>query len=296
MDWPVVLIKVRDYLLWFGPPYLLAVALGAAGAVALSRLWSLPAALDGEGGKPVSDQLSYAGRSLLFDAWRRASRHSSTPQRLPMALYVWLMLLSHSVTTVSILVTGALSWRIAALRLGLLLIGAAALALLLRPLLRNTAYLTLGSLEEGTGGPRPGVIREWWRAVGHRFDQSSNGLALAVALGALVVGLSPQAYAWLSDMEIAFLPPLMGAATGVLPPFLPGTEAPLLAALQSRGADATALTALLLGVSMAPWSLLREVREMSGLRGAVAYGLLAWLVAALLAWIFAPVLTVLLVA
>src|SRR5213593_3028961 len=100
MDLPVVLIKLRDYILWFGPAYLLAIGLGAALEVALRRL--LRQSTNVEGLAPDGDLLYI----VCWYLWSRAPE----PRPVSLGLYIWLEVASHAVGWVPILTIGALSW------------------------------------------------------------------------------------------------------------------------------------------------------------------------------------------
>ena len=300
MDWPVVLIKLRDYLFWFGPPYLVALLLGAATEVTVRKLLRLTVYRGKEAKKQRSDVAAKSGSTvpLAIALYRRLSSRSASPWQLPLEYYVWLSVLSQSLTWTALLVTGALSWPLTALRLPLSFFLASLLALLLRFALSKSESVAV-PLQWASEEDEPGsvglqqVLRDWWMGVRQRFDASSNSLVLTAGLGAIVVGLAPQYYSWLTGAAVAPLDTFMGAAAGVLLPFVPGTELPLLAALLVKGVHIDVVFALVLAASLSQPQIFGELRSKAGLRVGLLYMGAAWLLAFGVAWLLAPLLSAL---
>ena len=78
---------------------------------------------------------------------------------------------------------------------------------------------------------------------------------------------------------------MIGTAIGLLLPLLPGTELPLVVAMQSRGIEGGALSALLLVVTVSNWRLARDLYHQLSLRAAIAYMAVAGLIALLLSFL-----------
>ena len=331
MDLSVALIKVRDYLFWFGPAYLLALALAGVLEVMLRRRLHLPprqsaprrearartpaarrgapatpAAPDGHSG-PAAGGLKTSEASgddskgdpgpesgLLAEVlWHLAGR--PLQWRAPLSLFVWLGVLDRSVTLTALLMTAALSWPLAVLRLGLALVFASLLAVLV-PLLvpvpvRGASGRSVNvSLARGPVRPPGSIAGEWWHAVRERLDGTSNALLIGVGLGGAAFGVQKGLLAALG-LELA--PPLSylwWALLGAVMPLVPGTELPVLVALQVRGAGTGVLAAFMLGVTAGGWRLFGALRSRVGLSTAVAYLALASALAALAAWLVAPLI------
>jgi hypothetical protein len=329
MDLSVALIKVRDYLFWFGPAYLLALALAGALEVMLRRRLHLPprqsaprrearartpaarrgapatpAAPDGHSG-PAAGGLKTSEASgddpkgdpgpesgLLAEVWwHRAGR--PLPGWAPLSLFVWLGVLDRSVTLTALLMTAALSWPLAVLRLGLALVFASLVAVLVPVLVpvRGASGRSVNvSLARGPVRPPGSIWGEWWQAVRERLDRTSNALLIGVGLGGAAFGAQKDLLAALG-LELA--PPLSylwWALLGAVMPLVPGTELPVLVALQVRGADTGVLAAFMLGVTAGGWRLFGALRSRVGLSTAVAYLALASALAALAAWLVAPLI------
>lgn len=283
MDLPVVAIKFRDYIFWFGPIYLAAIALGAASEVILRRVLE----------PQLADEPSVLGElGLLYALWQRVTGPSSTPHRLSPRLYLWLALSSRSIAWMPLLMTAALNWPLSLLRLGTMLILASLLATLLPPTFaRRDALLGgLGGSPASKSTTAVGISRaplyvQWWQTFGKRFAKTSNGLVLGAALGGALIGLAPSFYALLTPaFTTAPLSYVSGVLIGTLAMLAPGTDAPLIAAFQARGAEGTAI-ALMLGVSAGPLRLALDLRGLSGRKAAALYGLSAGLLTVVVAWL-----------
>ncbi|MBF6596582.1 MAG: hypothetical protein IVW51_19365 [Thermaceae bacterium] len=81
-----------------------------------------------------------------------------------------------------------------------------------------------------------------------------------------------------------------GAVMGLAVPFQPGLYAPILDALQVKGADIGESLALMLAVAATPWSLLREIRATTGIISTIVYLAITVLSAALTGWLLGPFL------
>lgn len=293
MDLAVVLIKIRDYLLWFGPVYLVAICLGATVEVSIRRFFNLPC-LPGKpkdapkGPKPA--KIGPIESNLLFDLWWRfgASRGRTARglNHIPLRLFVWLATTSHSLSWLTLLLTAALSWPIALARLGFALILASLLSTL-APFLVSDQEVRFRTPRRTTDAPSTSFLVEWWNMVKSRFMESSNDMVLGAGAGALLIGLAPGLYSWV-DQPLSYV---VGAGLGVLLPLLPGTDAPLLAAMQTKGVEPGAIAALILAVSATPWSLLRLLKGKLGVRAAVLYVIAVCVLAALLALAFSPIIS-----
>jgi|GEM_PF-4814164 len=295
MDIPVVLIKLRDYLLWFGPAYLVAIGLGAVAEVALRRIQALstPAgAAQREAAHP--GKVDTTERHLLLDIWLRGLRvtgRTKSSHDMPLHLYIWSSVTAHSFSWLALLVTAQISLALALLRLGFALIMASLLGALV-PLFVSDREAYNTESPRSSEGVRAGLPHlEWWRAFQKRFSESSNEFVLAAGLGALLFGLSPGLYSVLGATLTAPLSYLSGAALGIVTPFVPGTEAPLVAALQTKGVGPGAIIAFMLAVSATSWGLLRDIKRQFGTRTLTIYLLVTALLAALLGALAEPILT-----
>lgn len=294
MDVPVVLIKLREYLLWFGPVYLIAISLGAVSEVIMRRLLGLPSAdaeVPQKGGPTARNPLTSINPNLVLLGWLRLAGRLDPSQRVPLQLYLWASLTAQSVSWVALLVTAQFGWALSLLMLGFALMMASLLATLAPLIIPGGRALSFEIAHAGDGSPAPKLHVEWWRAFQRRFNESSNGLILAAGLGALLFGLAPGIYSTFKVALAAPLSYLFGSAVGILGLFAPGTDAPLLAALQTRGGDSGAFIALMLAVPVSSWSLLRELKGVAGVRAAFTYLAAAWLLVAVMAWFFSFLLS-----
>ncbi len=275
MDLPVVLIKFRDYVLWFGPAYLLAIGLGAASEVVLRRWLKLP----------LSKESSGRDAPLLYGVWWHIGGRSASACRVPLNLYIWLTVTSEALSWIALLVTAALSWPLSLLRLGAVFILASLLALLvpLLPLANKERFVLIHDSVEYVTELPPYI--EWWRGVSFRFGNSSNSLLLGAALGAAIIGLAPALYSLVSILTTAPISSLIGGAIGFVLPIVPGTDAPLLAALQTRSVDNSVVFAVMLGVAASRPGSVKAIYEVYDRQFVVTFLLIAWLTSAGLAWL-----------
>lgn len=281
MDLPVVLIKFRDYIFWFGPAYLVALLLSATTEVILRRTLKLPpAGGEGKQTQPEAD--------LLPALWERLSVSIDARQPLSLRLYIWLTVMSASASWVALLMTGVLSWALSLLRIGIAFIFAAALATLVplvagsRKELQAAAPGRIGD----TPTPAPPIHIEWWRALNYSFSKSSNQVIAGAALGGALIGLTVQLYGFLHFVLGTPAAYLFAPVIATLTTLTPGTDAPLLAAMQAKELE-PGVVALMLAVSVTPFGLLRKLKEDLKLevKAIVAYVLLAWLLVAVIAWL-----------
>lgn len=276
MDIPVAVIKLRDYALWFGPAYLLALALGAATEVLFRRLLALPAATLSTGG-------------LLQAAALPALTRMFPSGAVPARLVLWLELVSASTTWLALIMTAALSWPLSLLRIGSALIIAALLAAVV-PIFLPMAKNAQPEQSAPPGALAPAALpevalpRQWWRLFWARFDATNNAAILGVVLGAVVIGLSPRIYSLLTVALQAPASYIWGPVLGSLSWLIPGTDGPLLAAMQARGLESAAIASML-AVSLAPFGLLRRLQRRYSWKLALAYTLAAWLLAGTGAWL-----------
>ena len=182
MDIPVVLIKLRDYLLWFGPAYLIAIGLGAASEVVIRRLLArYPATAEAprKSTHAASTPLTSVEPNLVLVVWLRIVGRLDPPHCVPLQLYLWASIWAQSVSWLPLLVTAQLGWALSILRLGFALIMASLLAALVPLIVPGGRALSIeiAHVDEGLPAPMPPI--EWWRAFQRRFNESSNGLALA---------------------------------------------------------------------------------------------------------------------
>lgn len=279
MDLPTIAVKLRDYLFWFAPAYLAAIALGAAVEVAIRR-WLLPPRFPSPSPFPSNPDFGPSRRSpspppgrrvraadadadadadasvpppaiepgLFLDVWlqgqgmgrkgKRKQAGYARPSEVPLQLYVWASLTSHSASWVALLVAAQISWPLAILRLGLALVLASLLASIV-PLLSpasqevNLRLSTVGS--SGHGQPPPpdyapalaaspspvSPVAQWWSLFQRRFTESVNTLLLAAALGALLFGLGPGLATTLRTVLTMPLSLVLGAAIGIAAPLAP---------------------------------------------------------------------------
>ncbi len=279
MDLPVVLIKVREYIFGFGPAFLLALSLGAAAELLLRRLLQLP---EPKNARQEQKDL------LLFSIWRRVSGGSGREQRITLPLFIWLSVSGQAISLMALLVTAALSLPLALLRAGTTLLLASLLAALV-PLLTRTEAISVSLAPRRTGKVRLASLpAEWWRTFKQRYSLLSNSVFVGVVLGGAVIGLAPTFYSLLSTGNAA-LSYLVGPALGLLSMLSPGTDVPLISALQGRNLGGLGL-ALMLGVSTAPWVLVREIKGLFGLRAMAIFIACAWLLAGLAAWLLVVML------
>lgn len=273
MDIPVAVIKLRDYALWFGPAYLLALALGAATEVLFRRLLALPAATLSTGGLLQTAALPVLTRMFPSGA-------------VPARLLLWLELVSASTTWLALIMTAALSWPLSLLRIGSALIVSALLAAIVPALLplATNAQPVPPDVPAPAALPEVALPRQWWRLFWARFDATNNAAILGVVLGAAVIGLSPRIYSMLTVALQAPASYVWGPVLGSLSWLVPGTDGPLLAAMQARGLDSAAIASML-GVSLAPFGLLRRLQRRYSWKLALGYTFVAWLLAGTGAWL-----------
>lgn len=300
MDVPVALIKLRDYALWFGPAYLLALVLGTTSEVIVRRLFRLSSAVE----SPASPRFPKPSESHdAFVSSDDAQERENSPRlprtlwslmigrmfpggNLPFRLLLWLELISTSITWLALVMTGALSWPLSLLRIGSTLIICAVLAAIV-PIINpkvDASVVALGREQTDSGPPGNALHKQWWRTFSTRFDVTSNSAILGAVLGAAVIGLSPRIYSLLAG---ALQPPpsyIWGSLVGSISLLVPGTDGPLLAAMQAKGLESAAI-ACMLAVSLAPFGLLRRLRRSYGWRLAVTYALAAWFLASFGAWL-----------
>lgn len=276
MDLPVVLIKIRDYLFWFGPAYLLAISLGAATEVFLKRLL----------GSPISANPSQytATPSSLWSYLRYSSSRLLSSQPRTMRSYIWAAIISQSISWPALLMTAALSWPLSMLRLGLTLILGSLLAAAVPYFAGNVKIApvnTAPGVQETGNAP---IHREWWGLFKRRFSKSIDDLALGAAFGGVVMGLAPEIYALLGATLDAPGAYLWGPLVGTLTALTPGMDMPLFAAMQTRGLEEGSI-ALMLAVSVAPLGLVRKMKAEMGPRATGVYLAATWLLSALAAWL-----------
>lgn len=278
MDLPVILIKVRDYLFWFGPAYLLAISLGAATEVVLGRLLRPPSTAN-----PSQQQAGRRGPSSLWSYFRYSSNRLLAPQPLTMRSYIWAAIISRSVSLPALLMTAALSWPLSLLRIGVTLILGSLLAAAVPYFAGNVKVapaVAPGALETANSPAH----KKWWGLFKRRFSKSIDDLALGAALGGVVMGLAPGLYTSLGSTLDAPGAYLWGPLVGTLSALTPGMDMPLLAAMQTRGLEEGSI-ALMLAVSVAPLGLVRTMKAEIGLRLTGVYLVGAWLLSALAAWL-----------
>ncbi|MEO6456890.1 MAG: hypothetical protein ABIO92_01240 [Chloroflexia bacterium] len=283
MDLPVVLIKLRDYIFWFGPVYLIAIALGATAELALTRRLGLN--ISGEGSASA-----HAG--LLHRLWWYLAGRPLSPPPLSFRLYIWLGVSSRSLSWVALLMTAALSWPLSLLRIGAALILASLLAALV-PLFvsaKSSQGTAAPIFAHEFVGPGPSVAADWWRALKQRFDQSINDVTLGAVLAGVLIGLTGDTYALLAPGLEAPLYYLSGPVIGTLSMLAPGPDAPIIAALQTRGLEGVAFT-FMLAVCAAPLGLVIGIKKLFGLRTAAVYTLVSWVMVAAAAWLLNLVLS-----
>ncbi len=283
MDLPVVLIKLRDYIFWFGPVYLIAIALGATAEVALVRRLRLN--ISGEGLAPA-----HAG--LLHRLWWYLSGRPLSPPPLSFRLYIWLGVSSRSLSWVALLMTAALSWPLSLLRIGAALVLASVLAAVV-PLIvpaKSSQETAAPTVSREFTGPRPSAAADWWRALKQRFDQSINDVTLGAVLAGALIGLTGDTYALLAPGLEAPLYYLSGPVIGTLSMLAPGPDAPIIAALQTRGLEGVAF-AFMLAVCAAPPGLVIDIKKLFGLRTATVYTMVSWVMVAVAAWLLNSILT-----
>lgn len=295
MDFPVVLLKIRDYVLWLGPIYLLAIGLDAATEVTLRRLFNLsipqpqPKPATQVKGVASSTKGSAPQLNLFLEIWwRRTGRPGHTCVVAPQ-LYVWSIVVSQSVSWLTLLLIAALSWPLSVMRIGFALILASLFALLVPLFMGRQADFTFQLPIQDKDVQPASVAVAWWRVVQQRFEVTSNAFLLGAGLGAGFIGLAPGI---LSMLRFGFEPPLSylsGAILGVIVPLMPGMELPLLVAMQSRGFDASALAALMLGVTAFNWQLFRFFLRQEGPKVTALFFVLAALLAMVLAVPFAAI-------
>ena len=295
MDLPVLLLKFRDYLFWLGPFYLLAVALDSATALCVRRLLHLPQLAERK-----TTELRQASATLgiastldsegivLQVVWHMAGRPSGA-WRVSTRLYVWSTLVSRSVCWTSLLLTSLLGLPLSLMRLGFGVFMASLLSLLTPLLIDRSGGMGVMIVpvraDPEEGASRPAVIREWWHSVQTRFEATADILLLGAGLGAAFIAISPSLTAFLRGSLVTPVSQVIGTAIGLLLPLLPGTELPLLVAMQSRGIEGGALSALLLVVTVSNWRLARDLYYQLSLRAAIAYMAMAGLIALLLSFL-----------
>ncbi len=289
MDIPVALIKLRDYALWFGPAYLLALILGTTMEVILRRLLlRLPTATL-SAASPVSsgDALRRKDSSEMSQIlWGTIVGRIFPQGNLPFRLLLWLELISTSTTWLALLMTGALSWPLSLLRVGATLIISALLAAVVPTLVPKVKDREVAprSLQASNEAPDDALHKQWWRTFSERFDATNNTAILGVVLGAVVIGLSPRIYSLLGGALQSPQSYIWGPLLGSISLLIPGTDGPLLVAMQAKGLESTSI-ACMLAVSLAPFGLLRRLKRNYSWKVAVTYGLAAWLLAAIGAWL-----------
>lgn len=303
MDVPVALIKLRDYALWFGPAYLLALVLGTTSEVIVRRLLRLSSAAESPA-SPASSRFPKPSESHgAFVSSDDAQERKNSPRLprtlwslmigrmfpggiLPFRLLLWLELISTSITWLALVMTGALSWPLSLLRIGSTFIICAVLAAIV-PIINpkvEDGVVALGREQTDSQPPGNALHKQWWRTFSRRLDATSNSAILGAVLGAAVIGLSPRIYSLLAG---ALQPPpsyIWGPLVGSISLLIPGTDGPLLAAMQAKGLESAAI-ACMLAVSLAPFGLLRRLRRSYGWRVAVTYALAAWLLASIGGWL-----------
>lgn len=299
MDLPVALIKLRDYIFWFGPAYLVAIGLGAASELLIRHFLAFPAEEApkrlGQPGAPP-DNIPSVGSNLFLEAWLRLGRRpviERLPANVSLPFYVWASMVSRSTSWLAVIVTAQMSWALAIARLGLGLLMASLLAALIPFVVRGQGVVRLlswGALHEADAPRFLEYVRQWGRAFQRRFADTSDAFLFAAGLGAVLFGLGPGLYSLLSETLAGPVSYPLGAIVGVALPLTPGADAPLLAALQVKGMDTGGLVAFMLTVPAAPWSLVRDLKAALVTRATFAYLGLVLLLAALLAWVVSPIL------
>lgn len=307
MDLPVLLLKLRDYVFWLGPLYLLSLALDAATTVFVRRLLNLPTPAEAEtpAQRRTSAELGVSSALdssaiILQVAWHRAGRPSGA-WRVSTRLYIWAALMSRSASWMALLMTSLLSLPLSVMRVGFGLLLASLLALL-APFLIDRVGVTRSTSSAGrmgtmivpvqasqTEGRSPGnILREWWQLALARLAATSDTLLIGAGLGATFIALSPNVTSLLKAGLGTPVAELTGTVLGVLAPLLPGTELPLVVAMQSRGVEGRVIAALLLIVTVSNWRLARDLYHQFTLRIAILYIALAGLLVLLLSLFAAP--------
>ena len=306
MDLPVAVIKIRDYILIFGPAYILAVLVGAAIEVAINSRSS--PAVRAEAGADGDNAFLQPKRYNVAGSLMQVLGYDPRDRVVPLAVYLWVQSVSASFSWLVLLLTAALSWPLALLRLGFVLVAGALLAVVV-PLLANVRHVEWDRVRDGgpeggegkkgkgkgngseSNGSAPAPLHVLlWRAVNARISDSSNGALLGAALGALLISLSP---ALLANRAVVSGPAayLWGALLATLSTLTPGVDAPLLSALNTRGLS-DAFFMLLLAVGVANFGLLKRLWRTAGSRVTLVYTVAALLLAGAGAWLLGASTTV----
>lgn len=309
LDLPVAAIKIRDYLFVFGPAYIIALLVGATIEVALNSRQA-------GGDQPVASALGATApaQQKRFNVARALAGmfgYAPADGVVPLAVYLWVRSVTASFTWLGLLLTAALSWPLSFIRLGFVLVASGLLAVVV-PHLVKVRHIEWDRAWAGEPENAPGDSRrargagkrksstgskpvgndagsaaplhvQWWRAVNARVSESSNVALLGAALGALLMALSP---ALLASQALVSGPAayLWGALLATLSTLIPGTDAPLLSALNTRGLSDTLLM-LLLALGIANFGLLKGLWRTAGQRTTLVYTTAALLLAVVGAWL-----------
>lgn len=300
MDFPVLLLKFRDYLLWLGPLYLLALALDSATIICVRRLLRLPIPPEPperKKGKPRRASVSLGIASALDSnalvlqiAWHIAGRPQGA-WRVSTRLYIWSALMSRSISWTGLLLASSVGWYFSIMRVGFSLLAASLLSLFAPILIARggmNGVIIVPSIsftdEPENSDSRPGILREWWEFVQIRFTATGDVLLLGAGFGAAYIAISPSVTIFIGSTLVAPISQLIGTVVGLLLPLFPGAEIPLVVAMQSRGIEIGALSALLLAATISSWRLAQDLYHQFGLRTALSYTVVAGLIVFLLAF------------
>ena len=262
-DWIVVVLKVRDYALWFGPPYLAALAVGAVLQMWWARRTAGPApapgsAAEAERAAPLQGAgVARSPAQSAYALWRRSLACGLAPAALLLPGYLnSLLLVARAGGT---LLVGAL-----------MAVGAAFLGS--RPTTIDRPAAPAGGpappvASAVEAGPSAGARAQFtlaWRYFRQAVDAELNRFLLGAVVGGLIMAWAPGL--WLGEqLSGATLPAaILGAALGLALPLNGGAVVPVIAALITRGAGPAAVVALLVAAPLLNWWDLRPlVRQYS---------------------------------
>ncbi len=258
-DLVVVVLKVRDYALWLGPPYLVALALGAL----LQLLWAQWRSRVVPVGR-VSDPPALAApgagerrSQLAWDLWVRSLCYGLAPAALVLPLY--------------------LNGLLFVARLGGTLL-VSALIVVGVSLLGQRRGGVPGPSRGGVPGtpsgivplpPRPAIalpnqLRSWWALFRQQLDRELNRFLLGGLLGGLILAWPPGV--WLGEQlaGATLAAALLGAVLGLILPLNGGAVLLVVVALMTRGAGPAAVVSLLVAAPLLNWWDARRLAQQYG--------------------------------
>jgi hypothetical protein len=257
-DLAVLILKIRDYLVWLLPAYAGAILLTAALNLALARHAARPP------GAPATPPGPGTPTAWLL------ARLLGGGQPPGAVLALWAATLSRALTPLALILTAAHDPLLAGLRLALALLLSAGVAAL-----AGRATTPAAGPDPPVGPAPPAGALTWpralWHEAGHLLDQTAGPLFAAALIGGLFTAWDP---ARAGVRALAGLGPWAAAPVAALTLLLPlpaGTDLPLVAALTTYNVPLPALLALMGGAPLFHAGRVRAVAARYGRPAAALY-------------------------